>query len=126
MDTIAEGGQEIQEATWGGARQGAGRKNMRGGEEPTRFIRRQFTAYITEDEIKAIIASAVADALAGKADMQRYILDQVFGRAKQSVALSDPEGNALQFILAEVIANKNVIQINNANPERTDTDTETE
>lgn len=119
MDTVSDGGQIIKKTR-------PGRPSAYGAEDQTKYIRRKFNAYITEDEIKAIVASAVSEAMNGKWEMQRYILDQIFGRAKQSVQLEDPNGNALQFILAEVIANKNVIQISNANTERTDTHSETE
>lgn len=38
------------------------------------------------------------------------MLDRVFGKAKQSTVIEDPEGNALTFVVAEVIAKKNAIQ----------------
>lgn len=37
------------------------------------------------------------------------MLDRVFGRPKQSTVLEDPDGNALTFVVAEVIAKKNTI-----------------
>lgn len=42
------------------------------------------------------------------------MMDRVFGRPKQSTVLEDPEGNALTFVVAEVIAKKNTI--GNGNP----------
>lgn len=39
------------------------------------------------------------------------MLDRVFGKAKQSTVLEDPEGNALTFVVAEVIARKNTINV---------------
>ncbi len=39
------------------------------------------------------------------------MIDRVFGKAKQSTVLEDPEGNALTFVVAEVIAKKNTIDV---------------
>lgn len=40
------------------------------------------------------------------------MMDRVFGKAKQSTVLEDPEGNAITFVVAEVIARKNNIDGN--------------
>lgn len=45
------------------------------------------------------------------------MMDRVFGRPKQSTVLEDPEGNALTFVVAEVIAKKNTIGNGNPHPE---------
>ena len=39
------------------------------------------------------------------------MMDRVFGKAKQSTVLEDPDGNALTFVVAEVIARKNTIDV---------------
>lgn len=39
------------------------------------------------------------------------MMDRVFGRPKQSTVLEDPDGNALTFVVAEVIARKNTIDV---------------
>lgn len=39
------------------------------------------------------------------------MLDRVFGKAKQATVLEDPDGNALTFVVAEVIAKKNTINV---------------
>lgn len=40
------------------------------------------------------------------------MMDRVFGRPKQSTVLEDPDGNAVTFVVAEVIARKNNIDGN--------------
>lgn len=45
------------------------------------------------------------------------MLDRVFGRPKQSIGLEDPDGNALTFLVAEVIAKKNTIGDGNTDSE---------
>lgn len=39
------------------------------------------------------------------------MMDRVFGKAKQSTVIEDPDGNALTFVVAEVIAKKNTIDV---------------
>ncbi len=92
---------------WGGARPGSGRKRMMGGEETTRKMRRLFEQYVTEEEIEKIITVSIADALAGKGENQRFILEQIFGKATQRNEHTGADGEQLVFAVAEAIINKN-------------------
>ena len=85
-------------STHGGKRIGAGRKNMHGEEEVTSKMRRKFNDYVTEETIDGIVAVAIADALSGKTDMQKFLLDQWFGKSTQRTEITGAEGDALQFI----------------------------
>ena len=95
--------QKIQKSSWGGARPGAGRKMMNGSEEPGRKLKRKFNEYITEEEIQAIVAGAVADAMNGKEAMQKFVLEQVFGKAKQTTIQEDDDGNLLAPVLVKIL-----------------------
>ena len=64
-------------------------------------MKRLFEQYITEEEIENIITVSIADALAGKGEMQRFILEQIFGKARQSVGLDGGEGKPIQIIFDE-------------------------
>ena len=109
--TSDENGQIKQKSSWGGKRPGAGRKPMYGGEEVTRKMRRKFCDYITEEEIEAVMASAIADAMNGKPEMVRFVLDQVFGKATQRQEHTGADGASLVFQIAEQIAKKHDIAL---------------
>lgn len=112
-----ESSQPIQKSSGhGGARPGAGRKPMYGGEEVTRKMRRKFNEYVTEEEIEAIIAGAVADAMNGKEGMQKFVLEQIFGKATQRQEHSGADGQPLVVALAEAIAHKH--DVTNTETER--------
>lgn len=96
-----ENSQQNQETKWGGARPGSGRKPMHGEEEIGRKLKRKFNEYVTEEEIEKIVAMSVKDALDGKGDMQRYLMDQFFGKARQNVGLDGGEGKPIQIIFDE-------------------------
>lgn len=91
----------------GGARPGAGRKKMYGEEEVTRKMKRKFCAYVTEEQIEAIVAGAVADAMNGKEGMQKFVLEQIFGKAKQRTIQEDEEGNTITPLLVKILRNGN-------------------
>lgn len=88
----SQGNQEFKYTSHGGSRQGAGRKSMNGGEEVTRKMKRKFNEYVTEEQIEQIVAASIADALNGKTDMQKFLLEQWFGKATQRNELSGPDG----------------------------------
>lgn len=111
MTTQLENSQGNQESRWGGARPGAGRKSMDGGEEVTRKMRRKFEEYISEEQVEGIVAGAVADAMNGKPDMIKFVLEQVFGKATQRQEHTGADGTALIFSIAEQIAQKNDITV---------------
>lgn len=91
----------------GGARPGAGRPKGSGmGEQISKKMRRKFADYVSEEQIEAIMASAVADAMDGKTEMAKFVLDQVFGKATQRQEHSGADGQPLVVALAEAIANK--------------------
>jgi len=100
MTALTELSQEnqITKSTRGGKRPGAGRKNMHGEEEVASKMRRKFNQYVTEETIEGIVAVAIADALSGKTDMQKFLLDQWFGKATQRTEISGLEGEALRII----------------------------
>lgn len=111
MNTPLENSQGNQESRWGGKRPGAGRKSMNGGEEVTRLMRRKFTDYVSEEEIESVMASAIAEAMNGKPEMVKFVLEQVFGKATQRQEHTGADGAALVFQIAEQIANKNDIAV---------------
>jgi hypothetical protein len=82
---------------------------MHGGEEINRKMRRLFTDYVSEEQIEAVMASAVADAMNGKPEMMKFVLEQVFGKATQRQEHTGADGTALIFQIAEQIATKNEI-----------------
>ncbi len=98
--------QEIKSNGHGGARPNAGRKPMHGGEETTRKMRRKFNEYVTEEQIEAIVAGAVADAMDGKEGMQKFVLEQVFGKATQRNEHAGADGEPLVLQMAESIIEK--------------------
>lgn len=106
-----ENGQKNQKVKngHGGARPGSGRKPMYGGEEVTRKMKRKFNEYVTEEQVEAIIAGAVADAMDGKEGMQKFVLEQVFGKARQRVVNEDEEGNSIQPLLVKILRERNDI-----------------
>lgn len=109
MNTELENSQKTDESSWGGARKGAGRKVVHPDEQVSRKMRRKFNDYVTEEQIEAVMASAVADAMNGKPEMMKFVLEQVFGKATQRQEHTGVDGTALIFQIAENIAAKNDI-----------------
>lgn len=102
-----ENGQEIEKSGWGGARAGSGRPVKYPDEQVSRKMRRKFNEYITEDQIKIIVSSAIDSAIDGKVEMQKFVLEQVFGKALQQTELSGADGSQLVFAIAKEIVDKN-------------------
>ena len=90
--------QENQESsTHGGKREGAGRKPMHGAEEVTSKMKRKFTEYTKEEDVKKIVEGSVQKAKDGSENMQKFLIEQWFGKATMKIA-GDEDGDALQLI----------------------------
>jgi len=107
--TKLENGQETKKSSWGGSRPNAGRKPLYDDEQVSRKMRRKFTDYVSEEEIESVMASALAEAMNGKPEMMKFVLEQVFGKATQRQEHTGADGTALIFQIAESIAQKNDI-----------------
>ena len=68
----------------GGARPGAGRP--KGSTNLPKI-----GDYITEEEVKELVGMAKLYAKAGKTDLLRFILEQIFGKARQNIRLDGGE-----------------------------------
>jgi hypothetical protein len=84
----------------GGARPGAGRPKGT-------FNKPQLRDFISEDEVHALVEQAKAQAI-DKPELLKFILDHVFGKARQNIGLDGGEdGVPLSIEISEQIAQKN-------------------
>ncbi len=74
----------------GGKREGAGR--------PKGSTKKpQFGDFVTEEEVQSLVQEAKEQARAGKTDMLRFVLEQIFGRAPQNIDLTS-QGEPLPLL----------------------------
>lgn len=76
MEEIENNNLNIQKKV-GGARKGAGRP-------VGSTTKPKISDYLTLEEVKGLVDVAKAEALQGKPDMLKFMLEQVFGKAPQS------------------------------------------
>lgn len=74
----------------GGSRKGAGRK-------PGSTNKLQISDYLTLEEIVEIVESAKKKAKAGDASVLKLLIEQVFGRAPQSIDLGNKDDKPLEI-----------------------------
>lgn len=90
---------------WGGSRSGAGRKKHS-------RDKLKITDYFTPEEINQAVMEAKLLAF-GDADnkpdrdMLKFIIEQVFGKAKQRQVQEDEEGNTLAPVLVRILRDGN-------------------
>lgn len=73
-----------------------GQKN-KGGRPKGSFTKPRLRDYLTEKDIKEIIAVAKKKAREGDVTMLKFILEQIYGKAPQSIDLN-PDGKPLVVI----------------------------
>lgn len=72
---------------WGGKREGAGRPKGSGNKP-------RISDYITLDEVKALVETAKRTA-GDKPELLKFLLEQIFGKARQNIGLDGGEGEPL-------------------------------
>lgn len=92
----------------GGARPGAGRPKGT-------YNKPQLRDYISEDEVNKLVEKAKEQA-ADKPELLKFILDHVFGKARQNIGLDGGEdGQPLSIEISEKIAQKNGLNSHESN-----------
>lgn len=85
--------QNPKNPNWGGAREGSGRKKHLGlGEQVSKKMRRKFRDLVSEEDYIAVVESAVRQAKSGDTAMQRFLIEQIDGKATQRIAGDDEHG----------------------------------
>jgi hypothetical protein len=85
--------QKPKKSDWGGAREGSGRKKHLGlGEQISKKMRRKFRDLVSEEDYIAVVESAVKQAKSGDTAMQRFLIEQIDGKATQRIAGDDEHG----------------------------------
>lgn len=72
-------------------------------------LKRKIQDYITEEQVRDLIKIMLLQATE-KPVYVTYILDQIFGKARQNIGLDGGEGKELVIHLSEAIASKNAVQ----------------
>lgn len=63
------------------------------------MLRNALLAAVTEEDVAEVVQVLLGKAKAGKVPAIRELLDRLLGKAPQSVALTDPDGEPLGFSL---------------------------
>lgn len=96
------------QGTHGGKRQGSGRKPL--GDDDVdygRLLKRRIQNYFSEEDIEHLIDQAFEQAK-DKPEILRFLLEQIFGKARQNIGVDGgEEGKALVIEISEIIARKN-------------------
>lgn len=93
-----ESNQNSKKSNWGGKRKGAGRPStIPDQEQVSKKMRRKFNEYVTEEQISGIIASAIQKAEDGDVAMQKFLMEQWFGKATQRQEISGEEGGPISI-----------------------------
>lgn len=76
------------------------------------IVRRKIHDFFNEDDIKALVASAKAQAHE-KPELLKFLLEQIFGKAPQAIEVSGHEGGPIIIQVAPEIATKNNLGVTN-------------
>jgi len=87
----------VRKSAKGGKRPGAGRKKGSKESEFIKWQRKALTDYITESQVRKMISNIITKANKGSVPAQKYLLDQVFGKATNFI--STPPDNPLRVLL---------------------------
>jgi len=66
--------------------------------------------FVTPDEVTELVELAKEEAQDGKTDMLKFLLEQIFGKARQNVGLDGGEDGTPVVFMPSEIADKNNIQ----------------